>query len=82
MLVLSRKRSESIVIGEAETATCVLKITVIEIRGKVVKLGFEADGAVRICRSEVWERIRAHDPAGPWRACGDRARRVSQGSVR
>ncbi|MGE5192316.1 MAG: carbon storage regulator [Deltaproteobacteria bacterium] len=55
MLVLSRKRSESIVIGSVDGLETVLKVTVLEIRGGRVKLGFEAETAVRIRRSEVGE---------------------------
>jgi carbon storage regulator CsrA len=59
MLVLSRKRSESIVIGRNEDVQRLLTVTVLEIRGKTVKLGFEANIAVPIRRSEVCERIRS-----------------------
>ena len=58
MLVLSRKRSESVEIGGANGRQRVLKVTVVEIRGGTVKLGFEADADVRILRSEVSKRIR------------------------
>ena len=65
MLVLSRKRSESVVIGRTDGVQRVLKVTVLEIRGKTVKLGIEADITVPIRRSEVWERIRGQAPSGP-----------------
>ena len=58
MLVLSRKRSESVEIGGADGCQRVLKVTVLEIRGGTVELGFEADADVPILRSEVSERIR------------------------
>jgi carbon storage regulator CsrA len=35
----------------------VLKVTVLEIRGSSVKLGFEADPGISVQRLEVWERI-------------------------
>jgi carbon storage regulator CsrA len=38
-----------------------LKVTVLEIRGTNVKLGFEADSDVPVHRAEVWERICAGD---------------------
>jgi carbon storage regulator CsrA len=57
MLVLSRKSRESVVVGNADGFTPLLKITVLEIRTGMVRLGFEADGVVPIHRSEVWERI-------------------------
>lgn len=51
MLVLSRKRNESIVIGDD------IKITVIEIRGDKVRLGIEAPREVTVHRQEVYEAI-------------------------
>jgi carbon storage regulator CsrA len=59
MLVLSRKNQESVVVGGADGFQRMLKVTVLEIRGAKVKLGFEVDAGVPIHRSEVWERIRA-----------------------
>ena len=59
MLVLSRKNRESVVVGGADGIHRLLKVTVLEIRGANVKLGFEADPDVPVHRSEVWERIGA-----------------------
>lgn len=59
MLVLTRKNSESVVIGGSDGFQTVLKVTVLEIRNGKVKLGFEADPAVSIRRSEVRKRIGA-----------------------
>ena len=59
MLVLSRKSRESVVVGGAPSLQPVLKVTVLEIRGGKVKLGFEADPSIPVQRSEVWEKIRA-----------------------
>jgi len=58
MLVLSRKSSESVVVGGVPSLQPVLKVTVLEIRGGRVKLGFEADPSIPVQRSEVWEKIR------------------------
>lgn len=57
MLVLSRKKNESIVIDGNIT------ITVIEIRGDKIRLGIEAPREVPIHRSEVQESIDAGIPA-------------------
>ncbi len=57
MLVLSRKSRESVVVGGADGVHRLLKVTVLAIRGKQVKLGFEVDKDVPIHRSEVWERL-------------------------
>ena len=64
MLVLSRKRQEAVVIGGADGLHRLLKVTVLEIDGSHVKLGFEADADVPVQRSEVWERINANGRAG------------------
>src|SRR5438105_136484 len=42
-----------------------LKVTVLEIRGGRVRLGFEAGGGIPVHRREVWERIRAGVGPGP-----------------
>jgi carbon storage regulator len=62
MLVLTRKRQESVVVGGATGLERLLKVTVLEIRGGAVKLGFEAEADVAVHRWEVWERILAGLP--------------------
>jgi carbon storage regulator len=57
MLVLSRKHQEAVVVGGANGFERVLKVTVLEIRGRSVKLGFEADADIPVHRWEVWERL-------------------------
>lgn len=57
MLMLARKKQEGVVIGTPGTLGCHLKVTVLEISGKQVKLGFETDGEVSIQRWELWQRI-------------------------
>ena len=51
MLVLSRKRNESIVINDN------IIITVVDIRGDKVRLGFDAPKEVPIHRREVYDAI-------------------------
>ncbi len=65
MLVLTRKNQESIVVGGSGALEHVLKVTVLDVRGGKVRLGFEARADVPVHRWEVWERIHA---AG--RTCG------------
>jgi carbon storage regulator len=55
MLVLSRKKSESIRIGNG------IKISVVEIRGNRVQLAIDAPREVPVHRGEVYERIRQED---------------------
>ena len=59
MLVLSRKTEESVVVGGSNGVERLLKVTVLEIRGGRVSLGFEASEDVPVHRREVWERIRS-----------------------
>ena len=63
MLVLSRKSRESVVIGGAGGCEQLLKVTVIEIRGGSVRLGFDVDAEIPVHRAEVWERIHAENRA-------------------
>ena len=58
MLVLSRKDRESVVVGRSDGVERLLKITVLEIHGGRVRLGFEAGDNFPVHRWEVWERIR------------------------
>lgn len=57
MLVLSRKSQESVVVGGADRFERLLKVTVLEITGGRVRLGFEVDAEIPVYRWEVWERI-------------------------
>jgi carbon storage regulator CsrA len=59
MLVLTRKNEESVVVGGANGFEPMLKVTVLQIGGGKVRLGFEADEGLPVHRWEVWERIRA-----------------------
>jgi carbon storage regulator CsrA len=47
------------VIGGDDGFRRLFKVTVLDIRGSHVRLGFEVDADVPVHRSEVWERIRA-----------------------
>jgi carbon storage regulator len=57
MLVLSRKKNESIVINDDIT------IVVVEIRGDKVRLGVEAPKEVPVHRREVFDAIRRNESA-------------------
>jgi carbon storage regulator len=52
MLVLSRQRDESIMIGDK------VVITIVDIRGDKVRLGIEAPQEVPVHRQEVYEAIK------------------------
>jgi carbon storage regulator len=57
MLVLSRKKNESIVINDDIT------IVVVEIRGDKVRLGVEAPKEIPVHRREVFDAIRRNEAA-------------------
>ena len=57
MLVLSRQRDETIVIGED------IEITVVDIRGEKVRLGINAPAHVPVHRKEVYEAIKREKAA-------------------
>jgi carbon storage regulator len=51
MLVLTRKLGEGIVIGDG------IRVTVMDIRGKQVKLAIDAPKEVTVHREEIYQRI-------------------------
>jgi carbon storage regulator len=51
MLVLSRKKNESIVIGDQ------IVVTIVEIHGDKVRLGIAAPKEVAVHRQEIYEKI-------------------------
>jgi carbon storage regulator len=71
MLVLSRKKNESIVINDDIT------IVVVEIRGDKVRLGVEAPKEVPVHRNEVYEAIRRNQQ----QAGGDAAQQADATSA-
>jgi len=57
MLVLSRQRDETIVIGDD------IEITIVDIRGEKVRLGISAPSHVAVHRKEVYDAIRRENQA-------------------
>ncbi|MBL0927926.1 MAG: carbon storage regulator CsrA [Phycisphaerales bacterium] len=55
MLVLSRQRDETIMIGDD------IEITVVDIRGDKVRLGITAPARVAVHRKEVYDAIKAEN---------------------
>jgi carbon storage regulator len=55
MLVLSRQRDETIMIGDE------IEITVVDIRGDKVRLGINAPTSIAVHRKEVYEAIKAEN---------------------
>lgn len=55
MLVLSRKKDESIMIGDQ------IEIKILAVEGDQIKLGIVAPKAVKVHRSEVFEAIQAQN---------------------
>lgn len=61
MLYLSRKLGESIIINNT------IEVTVVEVRGRTVKLGFDFPAEATVLRKEIHERIKEQNMA----AAGD-----------
>ena len=57
MLVLSRQRDQSIMIGDD------IEITVVDIRGDKVRLGINAPQSITVHRKEVYEAIKRENRA-------------------
>jgi len=55
MLVLSRKKDESIMIGDQ------IEIKILAVEGEQIKLGIVAPKTVKVHRSEVFEAIQAQN---------------------
>ena len=71
MLVLSRKKNESIVINNDIT------IVVVEIRGDKVRLGVEAPKEVPVHRREVYDAIKRNEAVQNGNATGAGANAVA-----
>lgn len=52
MLVLSRQRDETIIIGDS------IRITIVEVRGDKVRIGIDAPKDVAVHRQEVYDAIK------------------------
>ena len=57
MLYLTRKIGESVIINDD------IEVTVIDIRGKSIKLGFTFPSTATVLRREIFERIQAEQRA-------------------
>lgn len=57
MLVLSRRKDETIMIGDD------IEITVVDIKGDTVRLGISAPRAIAVHRKEVYEAIQQENIA-------------------
>jgi carbon storage regulator len=57
MLVLSRQRNESIIIGDD------VEVTIVDVRGDKVRLGITAPKTISVHRKEVYEAIQQEKAA-------------------
>ena len=58
MLVLSRQKDESIMIGDD------VEITIVDVRGDKVRLGINAPREIPVHRKEIYEAIQREKAAG------------------
>lgn len=63
MLYLTRKVGESVIINDS------IELTIVEVKGKTVKIGFSFPPSATVLRKEVYDRIRTENQA----ALGDGA---------
>ena len=76
MLVLSRQRDESIMIGDK------VVVTIVDIRGDKVRLGIEAPEEIPVHRQEVYEAIKREGRhSGHGRDCDAQASGRGNGSA-
>ncbi len=72
MLVLSRQRDETIMIGDE------VEITVVDIRGDKVRLGITAPRHIQVHRKEVYEAIKRENQQAAQLTPGDVAGAVNE----
>jgi carbon storage regulator len=72
MLVLSRMRDESIIIGDN------VVVTVVDVRGDKVRLGIEAPREIPVHRREVYEAIQRENRRAA-QIQADDARKIGEG---
>lgn len=58
MLILTRRPTETVMIGDDIT------ITVLEVRGNQVRIGINAPKHIAVHREEIYERIKNEEQAG------------------
>jgi carbon storage regulator len=55
VLILTRKAGESLILGDN------IEITILEIRGKQIRLGIKAPEDIQVFREEVYRRIKGEN---------------------
>jgi len=55
MLILSRRSSESIIVGDEVT------ITILSVKGKQVRIGIDAPSHIGVHREEIYQKIQDQD---------------------
>ena len=56
MLVLTRKVGQVITLGNPHSSEKAIEVTVVDVQGTDVKLGFNAPVEVSVHRREIWEQ--------------------------
>lgn len=71
MLVLSRQKDQTIMIGDE------IEITVVDIKGDKVRIGINAPKSVTVHRKEIYDAIKAENIAASRAAASDKLLRAS-----
>ena len=75
MLVLSRRKDETIMIGDD------VEITIVDVRGDTVRLGIKAPRSVSVHRKEIYDAIQAENIAAATEAIPDQSAVGGLGSM-
>lgn len=75
MLVLSRQRDQTIIIGDD------IEITIVDVRGEKVRLGINAPAHIPVHRKEVYEAIKREKEAAA-KSAGTTAQQVDSLAMR
>jgi carbon storage regulator CsrA len=72
MVVLSRKKQESVIVARSNGSEQVLKVTVVDVEGGKVTLAFDVDASVSVHSAETWERAQAERQSAKLKQGADR----------
>ena len=72
MVVMSRKKQESVIVARSNGSERVLKMTVVDVQNGKVTLEFDGDAGVSVHSAEAWERAQAERKTAKLKQGADR----------